>query len=461
MGINPPPSFYMKLRKTPKKLGSKMAKEASFTYLIDLVNPYLPDAEDTSAEETVRLIIKRASNNRFAPIPASSTLNTYASGGISRTAAKKILKLTNKETSSLEEYFRKIGADQLTLIAKKLKKDEISPDVYRGKVPALLAKLFYDTFDRAANRKNKRKQKFPTKSEDEDIFTKTVSDKTFATVFRQVNTSKMNAVKNRNAIHAFVLKPELLPFSYTNLKNLVTSNIANYAVARGVSKTAVVGIQAASLLRRYAKSGIPNNLLGELLAYIFLEHEDNALKLYTRAEISKDKRTIDSEGMYLKRDQGKAQLILGASQLSNNLENAINNVVKKISNFNNNQSNEMVLATDIVDSSILQTQFGEDKSNAIIKLMAPTETDFEDIASYGIFIGYKFRTKLDLDDCTQEEAKERCCQAINSDMKQAIGRLNRAIQQHHWQKSSFYVYLLPFTNAEEDSFAIMKDLIGD
>ena len=165
--------------------------------------------------------------------------------------------------------------------------------------------------------------------------------------------------------------------------------------------------------------------------------------------------------MYLKRDQGKAQLILGASQLSNNLENAINNVVKKISNFNNNQSNEMVLATDIVDSSILQTQFGEDKSNAIIKLMAPTETDFEDIASYGIFIGYKFRTKLDLDDCTQEEAKERCCQAINSDMKQAIGRLNRAIQQHHWQKSSFYVYLLPFTNAEEDSFAIMKDLIGD
>ena len=47
-----------------------MAKEASFTYLIYLVNPYLRDAEDTSGEETVRLIIKRASNNRFAPIPA-------------------------------------------------------------------------------------------------------------------------------------------------------------------------------------------------------------------------------------------------------------------------------------------------------------------------------------------------------------------------------------------------------
>ncbi|MDV2621542.1 HamA C-terminal domain-containing protein [Pediococcus acidilactici] len=438
-----------------------MAEEANFTYLIDLVNPYLPDAEDTSKEETVRLIIKQASNNQYLPMPASSTLNKYAADGISRSASKKLLKFLNKETSSLEEYFSKIGPDQLTLIANKLKKDGISLDVYRGKVPALLAKLFTEECERVASRKNKRKQKILTKSEDEYVFTKTVSDEMFSTVFQQVNTSELDVVKNRNAIHAFALKPELLPFSYANLKNLVISNITNYAIARGISKTDIVGLQAASLLRKYAKSGIPDNLLGELLVYIFLEHEDHALKLYTRAEILKNRRTIDSEGMYLKRDQGKTQLILGVSQLSNNLENAISNVVEKIANFDNNQSNEMVLANDIVDRSIIYTQFGESKSKAIIKLMAPTETDFEGIASYGLFIGYKFRTKLDLDNCTQEKAKERCRQVISRDLKQAISELNIAIQQHHWQKSSFYVYLLPFTNAEEDSLAIMKDLIGE
>ena len=159
MGINQPPSFYMKLRKTPKKLGSKMAKEANFTYLIDLVNPYLPDAADTSKEETVSLVIEHASDNQYSPMPASSTLNTYATDGISRSASKKLLNLINKETSSLEEYFNKIGADQLTLIAKKLKKDGISPDVYRGKVPALLANLFIEEFEKVASRKNRRKQK--------------------------------------------------------------------------------------------------------------------------------------------------------------------------------------------------------------------------------------------------------------------------------------------------------------
>ncbi|WP_240164347.1 DUF1837 domain-containing protein [Limosilactobacillus mucosae] len=438
-----------------------MVKKANFIYLIDLINPYLPDATGTSKEETVRLIITHASNGKYAPMPAPSTLNGFAATGISRAAAKKILKLTNKETSSLEEYFSQIGEDQLTRIANKLKKDGISTDVYRGRVPALLVKLFNDVFDKAASRKNKRKQKIPTqKSEDRIASVKSVSDEMFASVFHQVNVSEMNVVKNRNLIHAFVLKPELLPFSYKNLRELVLSNITNYAVARGVEKTDVSGLKAGRVLRNYEKSGVPSNLLGELLTYVFLEHEENALKLYTRAEISETSRTIDSEGIYLKSDGEKTQLILGASQLNNNLKNAVDNVVDKLSKFRNNQSDEMVLATDIVDTTILNAQPGEEKSQAIIQSMIPNESDLEEVVSYGLFIGYQFKTEQDLDNCTQEEAKERCRQVVNNDLQQAISQLGRAIQQHHWQKSSFYVYLLPFTKAEEDSHSIMEDLIG-
>lgn len=438
-----------------------MAKEANFTYLIDLVNPYLPDAMNTSKEETVRLIITHASNGQYDRMPVSSTLYDFATKGISRSAAKKILRLTNKETSSLEEYFSKIGADQLTEIANKLKKDEISTDVYRGMVPALLAKLFNENFDKAAHRKNKRKQKIPTqKSEDKTAFVKTVSDEMFTSVFHQVNVSEMDVVKNRNSIHAFVLKPELLPFSYKNLRELAMSNITNYAIARGVEKTDITGLKAGQLLRRYAKSGIPSNLLGELLTYIFLEHEENALKLYTRAEISAIDRTIDSEGMYLKSDRKRVQLILGASQLNNDLQEAVNNIVEKLSKFRNNQSDEMMLATDIVDMTILNAQLGEAESQAIIQTIIPNESGLEEVASYGLFIGYQFKTEQDLDNCTRDEAKKICRQTVNDDLQQAISQLGRAIQQHHWQKSSFYVYLLPFTSAEEDSHKIMNDLIG-
>lgn len=461
LGINQPPSFFMKLRKTPKKLGSKMAQEANFTYLIDLVNPYLPDAEDTSKEETVRLIIKQASNNQYSPMPASSTLNKYAADGISRTAAKKLLKFINKETSSLEEYFSKIGADQLTLIANKLKEDGISADVYRGKVPSLLAKLFTEEYERVASRKNNRQQKIPIQSADEDIFTKTVSDEMFAAVFRHVNVSEMDAVKNSNAIHAFVLKPELLSFNYEKLRQLVESNITNYAVARGVGKNDVMGLRAARLLRNYTQSGIPSNLLGELLNYVFLEHAEHAFKLYTRAEVYKNSRIIDNEGVYLKDNEERIQLVFGVSQLNDSLQDAIDNVIKELKDFQNNRSNELVVARDMLDTSVLETQLGDEKSKEIIKLIVPDDEEFDEIPSYGIFLGYQFKTDKDLVDCSANVAKTRCLETIKEDMNQAIKQLNQAIKSCHLQKSSFYVYMLPFTKASEDGNKIMQELIGE
>lgn len=120
----------------------------------------------------------------------------------------------------------------------------------------------------------------------------------------------------------------------------------------------------------------------------------------------------------------------------------------------------MMLATDIVDMTILNAQLGEAESQAIIQTMIPNESGLEEVASYGLFIGYQFKTEQDLDNCTRDEAKKICRQTVNNDLQQAISQLGRAIQQHHWQKSSFYVYLLPFTSAEEDSHKIMNDLIG-
>lgn len=361
----------------------------------------------------------------------------------------------------MKEYFSKIGEDQLTLIANKLKKDGISSDVYRGKVPALLAKLFTEECERVASRKNNRKQKIPIQSEDEDIFTKTVSDEMFAAVFRHVNVSEMDAVKNSNAIHAFVLKPELLPFNYEKLRQLVESNITNYAVARGVGKNDVMGLRAARLLRNYTQSGIPSNLLGELLNYVFLEHAEHAFKLYTRAEVYKNSRIIDNEGVYLKDNEERIQLVFGVSQLNDSLQDAIDNVIKELKDFQNNRSNELVVARDMLDTSVLETQLGDEKSKEIIKLIVPDDEEFDEIPSYGIFLGYQFKTDKDLVDCSANVAKTRCLETIKEDMNQAIKQLNQAIKSCHLQKSSFYVYMLPFTKASEDGTKIMQELIGE
>lgn len=382
--------------------------------------------------------------------------------GINASVVQK-LKSSTIDEDKFKQFVDTASDDQKYSISNYLFEElKLNEEPSSEKLSYFCVNLMSKLVEEARNKKRrKRKQKIPTqKSEDKIAFVKTVSDEMFASVFHQVNVSEIDIVKNRNSIHAFVLKPELLPFRYKNLRELAMSNITNYAVARGVEKTDITGLKAGQLLRRYVKSGIPSNLLGELLTYIFLEHEENALKLYTRAEISAIDRTIDSEGMYLKSNGERVQLILGASQLNNSLQEAVDNVVEKLSKFKNNQSDEMMLATDIVDMTILNAQLGETESQAIIRTMIPNESGLEEMASYGLFIGYQFKTEQDLYNCTQDEAKKICRQTVNNDLQQVISQLGRAIQQHHWQKSSFYVYLLPFTEAEEDSRKIMNDLIG-
>ena len=237
-----------------------MTQIANFAYIVNLLNPYLPDAKGSSVEETTRLLLNHATNNQIKDY-SNASVNNFAVNGLTRRVAKSVLGYINKEKSPLSGYLSQIGDDQLTLIASKIKNDGISKDVYRGVVPSYIERCFIEDLERTANRKNKRKQKKPTdkKSERTEVLSKTVSDKEFSTVFNEIAVEKVPTSLNQNAIHAFILKPELFPFSYKKLEKLVMLNITNCAVARGVERDEVTGYKVGQLLRNYAKSGIPQN----------------------------------------------------------------------------------------------------------------------------------------------------------------------------------------------------------
>lgn len=438
-----------------------MTQIANFAYIVNLLNPYLMDAKGSSVEETTRLLLNHVTNNQIKDY-SNASVNNFAVNGLTRRVAKSVLGYINKEKSPLSGYLSQIGDDQLTLIASKIKNDGISKDVYRGVVPSYIERWFIEDLERTANRKNKRKQKKPTdkKSERTEVLSKTVSDKEFSTVFNEIAVEKMPTSLNQNAIHAFILKPELFPFSYKKLEKLVMLNITNYAVARGFERDEVTGYKVGQLLRNYAESGIPQNLLGEVLTYVFLEHVENARKLYTRAEISNYSKTINSEGIYLRNGEGILQLILGASQLNDNLQDAVNSLASKLKAFRNNKSDELIISTDLIDESILDAQYSDEDSKKILQILLPEENNVDEIASYGLFIGYRFKPNENLDKCTSKKAKNICKQTVKDDLKQVISQLSKEIQSNKWQKSSFYVYMLPFMSAEKDGDRIMSNIIG-
>ena len=409
-----------------------------------------------SIEDSINIVLGKYTNNWKENTYSPQNLKKLYYKGLNYSAAKKI-----KDAVINEESFRKYidsfsSSDKESMAAQLQTVNKDVTQLEANAVPYFCVNLLNELIEEAIT----GQQKKPTKSGPNGYLKKTVSDDSFSSVFTEVATKELPLIKNSNAIHAFILKPDFFPFSYENLEDLILKNITSYAAARGIEKNDVAGIKATRILRDYMHSGVPQNLLGEMLTYIFLEHIDDAKKIYTRAEISANSRTINSEGIYLKDNKGKSQLILGASQLNDNLQDAIKNVVSELKEFRNNRAQSLVMPIDLIDSSILREQYSEEESKSILKILVPTESKIDEVAAYGLFIGYKFTTDDNLKNCSTDEAKLKCRKIVENDLHQVIAQLDDEIRLNEWQRSSFYVYMLPLISASTDGNTIMRELIG-
>ncbi|KAF0385109.1 DUF1837 domain-containing protein [Pediococcus acidilactici] len=427
-----------------------------FRILIDSLRIAMNEDDGHSIEGSINIVLGKYTNNWKENTYSPQNLKKLYYKGLNYSAAKKI-----KGAVINEESFRKYidnfsFSDKESMAAQLQTVNKDATQLEANAVPYFCVNLLNELIEETIT----GQQKKPTKSGPNGYLKKTVSDDSFSSVFTEVATKELPLIKNSNAIHAFILKPDFFPFSYKNLEDLILKNITSYAAARGIEKNDVAGIKATRILRDYMHSGVPQNLLGEMLTYIFLEHIDGAKKIYTRAEISANSRTINSEGIYLKDNKGKSQLILGASQLNDNLQDAIKNVVSELKEFRNNRSQSLVMPIDLIDSSILREQYSEEESKAILKILVPTENKIDEVAAYGLFIGYKFASDDNLKNCSTDEAKLKCRKIVENDLHQVIAQLDDEIRLNEWQRSSFYVYMLPLISASTDGNTIMSELIG-
>ena len=115
---------------------------------------------------------------------------------------------------------------------------------------------------------------------------------------------------------------------------------------------------------------------------------------------------------------------------------------------------------DLIDSSILREQYSDEESKAILKVLVPTENEIDEVAAYGLFVGYKFAADDNLKNCSTDEAKLKCRKIVENDLHQVISQLDNEIRLNDWQRSSFYVYMLPLISPSTDGNMIMRELIG-
>lgn len=290
---------------------------------------------------------------------------------------------------------------------------------------------------------------------------KTINPKNLDSVFVEVSQKDLG-LSNQNTFKIFKLKIEDYEFTYTYLHKFLTSNLGRYVYSRAkmndykISEDLEsVGVDAIKLLRNHKS----DNILGKMLLYSFLECYLNAPKLMSTVELNTQNVTCD--GVHLLKLPSNAfahQLVYGASNLNGDLKIAIDTALNSIVSIKSQKLN----SSTFIESGILNQVFTDSSNIEYIKsVIIPQKNNQEppDMA-FGVFLGYT----VNIDPVHYNLSKDDFIKAINKklehDISSSLDYIKDKISTLKLGMHSFYIYVLPFNDIDQDKQNIVSGLIG-
>ena len=291
----------------------------------------------------------------------------------------------------------------------------------------------------------------------------------FDTVFSEIDSTKKLNLKNNNCLRLFYLDISNNEFTYTGLHRLLQRNVGRYVFSRASIEqfkaegdAEAIGLKAIELLREanhpddYGAGGE----LGEILLYLFLENKLNAPKLLSKVELKTtgNQYVFGSDGVHLfQLDNKNFQLILGESKIKGDLNDAVDEAFKSIKKVSSNPDNELRL----IEKNILSESFDEETTEFVKSLIVPLKRD-KTIGvdnAFGIFLGYTL--DIDATQYSNSEFRDAVNEKLKNDLDNIASNIEKKINKSGLTGYSFYFYILPFNNAQEDRAAIINKLKGE
>ena len=289
----------------------------------------------------------------------------------------------------------------------------------------------------------------------------TIRKKNFDKAFELVSETTLG-LANENEIRIFRLKSEDYDFSDARLKKFITDNIGRYVYSRAQIERfnqdeddrENIGIEAA----QYWREHLSGNEFGEFMVYSFLEIILDAPKLFSRLEMTTDLGVAD--GIHLKRNKGgfEYQLVYGASDVQGDLKGAVNAAIRRVKEIKDKKPSPYQIVNNAnFHQSVPDTQ----AASAIRKIVFPSKKDIEPPATaFGIFLGYTL--KMDDNDykLPLKEYKERMARRLEEKIIACVPYIKKELTGLRLHTHSFYVYVLPLNNADDDKCSIIRKVIG-
>lgn len=226
-----------------------------------------------------------------------------------------------------------------------------------------------------------------------------------------------------------------------------------------------VGVEALDIMHKNGSADEKGtgNEVGEILLYAFLESVLGAPKIYSKVELNitakSDKSVTD--GMHLLSLGGAGdvlsyEMVFGASSVVGDIGIAIDEAFERIAQIEKNAATEI----QIVDNTIFELPGNDPVALQLKDIITPdpNKTVNRDMA-YGIFLGYTLG--LNSEKYSSNEYRELIDKKMTSDISHALPAIKDKIKNLGLTNRSFYVYILPFDDAEDDKKSIMQKIMRE
>ena len=306
----------------------------------------------------------------------------------------------------------------------------------------------------------------------EHTLSTTIKDKQFDKTFVEVPCEGSLDGRDNNQLRLFRLRSVIdKTFDMEALRRFISVNVGNYIFTRTKiqkyiddDEREMIGLDAVDELRKNRKADVRDTgtEIGEVMLYIFLEAVLKAPKLYSKVELAPGRSGKDSiaDGIHIlltENDGNKIsyEMVFGSSSVIWDLGDAIDDAFNRVAKIKAHARKEIAL----VEESVFNMPYNAPEVPFLEEIINnPNKLKISKNTAYGIFLGFS----LGLDKSRRDdEYLEYIDSKINDEIMHFLPQIKQKIADLGLTDRSFYIYVFPFDNAEEDKKAVMRSVMKE
>ena len=290
------------------------------------------------------------------------------------------------------------------------------------------------------------------------------SKESFERAFTKIDSLNVMGPVAKSSAHIFCVEMSNQEFRFRRMQDYLFENIGRYVMSRykvnqlkSEGKADTIGLYA---LREFqnAYKDKSDNVLGEMLLYIFMEQVLGAPKIMSKIELDKVNGIVSkSDGIHLYSGtfagQPFNQIVYGAANLEEDLCAAADRALSRILDIKGNRNNEL----RVVENTVYNNVYDKETTEYIKSMIIPQKghKPSNDMA-FGVFLGYS----IDLSKADPLTYREDAMMKMKTDIAMLKDYIRNKIISERLNGYDFYIYVIPFNDAEGEKIRLIDEMLN-